>query len=74
MPGFDHLDEHDIATFDRDGYLFKRGLLAADEIALCNRMIETDPAIRGSCLKLADAQGGSTELALWTTRARTSSA
>ena len=30
-----------------------------------NRVIATDPAIQGSRLKLADAAGGSTELALW---------
>ena len=32
---------------------------------MCNRVIATDPAIQGSRLKLADAAGGSTELALW---------
>ena len=65
MTTFTHLDAADLAAFDRGSYLIKRGLFSADEIALCNRVIETDPAIRGSRLKLADAQGGSTELALW---------
>ncbi|MGE3294503.1 MAG: phytanoyl-CoA dioxygenase family protein [Geminicoccaceae bacterium] len=65
MPNVAELDEKDRAAFDRDGYLIKRELFTADEIALCNRVIATDPAIRGSRLKLADAQGGSTELALW---------
>ena len=65
MGGFTHLDDADHATFGADGYLIKRGLFSADEVALANRVIETDPAIRGSRLKLADAQGGSTELALW---------
>jgi hypothetical protein len=59
------LDETDVAAFERDGYLIKRALFTPEEIALCNRVIETDPANRGSRLKLADAQGGSTELALW---------
>ena len=45
--------------------MIKRGLFTADEVALCNRVIATDPAIQGSRLKLADAAGGSTELALW---------
>ena len=58
MTTFTHLDAADLAAFERDGYLIKRGLFSADEIALCNRVIETDPAIRGSRLKLADAQGG----------------
>ena len=65
MGGFTHLDEADNATFEADGYLIKRGLFSAEEVGLANRVIETDPAIRGSRLKLADAQGGSTELALW---------
>ena len=65
MRTYIHLDDADVAAFDRDGYLIKRGLFSADEIALCNRVIATDPAIQGSRLKLADAAGGSTELALW---------
>jgi ectoine hydroxylase len=65
MAAFTHLDDADTAAFDREGYLIKRGLFSADEIALCNRVITTDPAIQGSRLKLADSAGGSTELALW---------
>ena len=65
LPCSDRLDERDIVAFDRDGYLIKRGLFTADEVKLCNRVIATDPAIQGSRLKLADAAGGSTELALW---------
>src|SRR4051812_2263164 len=65
MPTFTHLDASDAAAFERDGYLIKRGLFSADEVALCNRVIATDPAIQGSRLKLADSAGGSTELALW---------
>ena len=65
MPTFAQLDEADLAAFDRDGYLIKRALFTPAEIDLCNRVIATDPAIRGSRLRLADAQGGSTELALW---------
>ena len=59
MPRFTHLDAADKAGFARDGYLIKRGLFSADEVALCNRVIATDPAIQGSRLKLADAAGGS---------------
>lgn len=65
MTVFTRLDEADRAAFWADGYVFKRSMLSPEEVALANRVIETDPAIRGSRLKLADAQGGSTELALW---------
>ena len=54
---FTHLDADDIAAFDRDGYLIKRGLFTTEEVALCKRVIATDPAIQGSRLKLADAAG-----------------
>ena len=65
MAAFIRLKDADVSAFDREGYVIKRGLFSADEIALCNRVIATDPAIQGSRLKLADAAGGSTELALW---------
>ena len=65
MTSFTHLDDADRAAFERDGYLFKRGMFTPDEVALCNRVIATDPAIQGSRLKVADTAGGSTELALW---------
>ncbi|MFL5334834.1 MAG: phytanoyl-CoA dioxygenase family protein [Geminicoccaceae bacterium] len=65
MSTFAHLDASDATAFERDGYLIKRGLFSADEVALCKRVIATDPAIQGSRLKLADSAGGSTELALW---------
>ena len=65
MRTFIHLDEADTAAFDRYGYVFKRGMFAPEEVALCNRVIATDPAIEGGRLKVADAAGGSTELALW---------
>jgi hypothetical protein len=65
MSTFAQLDAEDRAAFDRDGYLFKRALFTPDEVASCNRVIATDPAIQGSRLKLVDAAGGSTELALW---------
>ena len=65
MPGFEHLEQEDHAAFWEDGYLVKRGMFRPDEVAIANRVIETDPAIRGSRLKVADAAGGSTELALW---------
>lgn len=65
MTTFTHLDDADAAAFDRDGYVFKRGMLTPAEVGLCNRVIATDPAIQGSRLAVADSAGGSTELALW---------
>src|SRR4051794_10482452 len=65
MSTFAHLDASDATAFERDGYLIKRGLFSADEVALCNRVIATNPAIQGSRLNFADSAGGSTELALW---------
>jgi ectoine hydroxylase len=65
VTGYASIDEADRAAFWEDGYLVKRALFTPEEVALANRVIETDPAIRGSRLRLADAQGGSTELALW---------
>src|SRR3712207_7626081 len=38
------------AAFWEDGYLLKRGYFAEAEVALANRVIETDPAIRGTRL------------------------
>lgn len=65
MSGDTRLDELDAARFAADGYLVKRHMLTGEEIELANRVIRTDPAIQGSRLNLADAAGGSTELALW---------
>ena len=56
MPDFTHLDAADRAAFERDGYVFKRGMFTAAEVALCNRVIATDPAIQGSRLKVTDTR------------------
>ena len=59
------MTDAEVAAFDRDGYVFKRGLFDADEIALMQRAIAEEPAIRANVVALLDAEGGSTELALW---------
>ncbi|MFO1036894.1 MAG: phytanoyl-CoA dioxygenase family protein [Geminicoccaceae bacterium] len=62
---FHHLDASEQAAFQRDGYVLVKGMLTAEEVGLAQRMIETDPAISKNVLKIADAEGGSTALALW---------
>ena len=62
---FHHLDAGEQAAFDRDGYVLVEGMLTPDEVALARAMILTDPAIQRNVLKIADAEGGSTALALW---------
>jgi ectoine hydroxylase-related dioxygenase (phytanoyl-CoA dioxygenase family) len=62
---FQRLDADDARAFAEDGYVLKRGCLLAEEIALAQRMVDTDPAIQASVLKIADSEGGSTALALW---------
>ena len=69
-----HLDDADVTAFDRDGYLIKRGLFSADEIALCNRVIATDPAIQVAGSSLLTPPAARPSLPCGITRARTSSA
>jgi ectoine hydroxylase len=65
MRTFEHLDDEDHAAFRADGYVVKRGMMLAEEMELAAQVIAADPAIRGNRLKIADTEGGSTELALW---------
>ncbi len=62
---FGSISAADAAVFARDGYVFKRGYFAPDEVELMRAMIETDPAIQRNVLKIADSEGGATALALW---------
>lgn len=62
---FGSISAADAAAFARDGYVFKRGYFAPDEVGLMRAMIETDPAIQRNVLKIADSEGGATALALW---------
>ena len=65
MRTFEHLDDKDHAAFRADGYVVKRGMMLAEEMELAAQVIAADPAIHGNRLKIADTEGGSTELALW---------
>lgn len=55
----------DLAAFERDGYVLKRGYFDAEEVALIDAAITSDPAIHANVTRLADSGGGTTELALW---------
>jgi ectoine hydroxylase len=59
------ITDDDAAAFARDGYVFKRGLFDAEEVALLQRAIVEDRTIRANAVRLKDSAGGSTELALW---------
>ena len=59
------LTEAEIAAFHRDGYVLRRGLFAADEIAMLSDAIVNDPAIAKNTYVRPDSKGASTELALW---------
>jgi ectoine hydroxylase len=59
------LDQADYDAFWRDGYVLKRGYFDAEEVALLQQAIALDEGINANMVRLADSQGGSTELALW---------
>lgn len=65
MPRFDRITDADHAAFWADGYVFKRGYLLGEEIELARETIRADPSIAAHVLALNDAEGGSTDLALW---------
>lgn len=65
MSGFGRISDDDYRSFWADGYLFKRGYLSPEEVALAHETIRTDPSIRAHALAVNDNAGGSTGLALW---------
>lgn len=67
MPSPHALGPAEVQAFHRDGYVLRKALFSADEVALMNTMITTDPAIRDATYARKDAGGASTELALWFT-------
>ena len=62
---FQSIDDDDVKTFWRNGFVVKRGYLLSDEMALVADAIATDATIRANVVAVADAGGASTELALW---------
>ena len=59
------LSAAEIAQYERDGFIFVRGLFDAEETSLLRRAMEQDPAIRTHALDRADQQGGATRISLW---------
>jgi len=62
---FPALDTADVAAFEHDGYVLKRGFFDAEEVDLLRRAVDADAGLRANAVAVDDAQGGSTELALW---------
>ena len=59
------LSSEDAAAFSRDGYVLRRGLFSKREVSALNRIVQDDPVVAESVYGRKDAQGGTTELALW---------
>jgi ectoine hydroxylase len=55
----------DVRRFHDDGFLVRRGFFDADEVRYLERAYEEDPAIQRRTVRLADGEGGQTEIALW---------
>lgn len=53
------------AAYHRDGFVTLKGLFDPEEIALLNRAMEEDPAIREHMLVRPDQEGFGTKIALW---------
>ena len=59
------LSDQEAAAFSRDGYVVRKGLFSADEVQALNRIVRDDPVVAEAVYGRKDAQGGTTELALW---------
>src|SRR5690242_6574701 len=59
------LTAQELAHYHADGYVLRRGLFDAEEVALMAQAIATDPAIARNTYARRDGQGAATELALW---------
>ncbi len=64
-PAF-RLTPAEIAAFARDGYLFRRGFFAADELEPLARATHEDPEIDGALAAVADSHGNPQEVISWT--------
>ena len=62
---FASIDAADRDTFDRDGFVVKRGFITAAEMARVAATMDEDPSIRSHTIAVSDSGGASTELALW---------
>ena len=59
------LTAQEIADFHRDGYVLRKGLLSEQEVSALNTVVTSDPEIAAAVYGRTDAQGATTELALW---------
>ncbi|MEO6623526.1 MAG: phytanoyl-CoA dioxygenase family protein [Burkholderiaceae bacterium] len=67
MPSSLGLRHSEVEAFHRDGYVLRKSLFDADEVAIMNDVIRNDPTIREATYARKDSSGASTELALWFT-------
>ena len=59
------LSDGEATAFSRDGYVVRKGLFTVDEVNALNRIVRDDPVVAESVYGRKDADGGTTELALW---------
>ncbi|MXU65075.1 phytanoyl-CoA dioxygenase family protein [Oceanomicrobium pacificus] len=55
----------ELADYERDGYVIRKGLLSAEEVTALNAVVNNDKSIADAVYGRTDASGATTELALW---------
>ena len=55
----------DKESFDRDGFVIKRGFFTPDEIGAVINAFQVDQSLHKRAYGVDDGQGGATEIALW---------
>ncbi len=59
------VDDSDVASFARDGFVIKRSFFTEQEVAALLNSFNVDSAIRTRAYGVDDGMGGATEIALW---------
>ncbi len=59
------LSPEDFRHFNNDGFLLRHSFFDAEEVQYLERAYEDDSAIQRRTVRLADGEGGQTEIALW---------
>jgi ectoine hydroxylase len=62
---FPEITSADVAAFEQDGYVLKRGYFDAEEMKLAAATLAADATIAANVVAVSDSGGASTELALW---------
>src|SRR5687767_9665352 len=57
--------DHELAAYQRDGFIVARELFGNDEIGKLRRFAENDPSFANSLYGRKDSAGNETKLALW---------